>query len=358
MKKNLLKNAFYGIMSVAIVATAMSCGDDDSTPTAADKAELNVLITECDGLANAAAIADYPQAAIDAFKTVLAAAKTVTANAAATQEQVDNVKVQLTNAKETFLAAAYSAIPAAALIFGLGFDEGSGSTLTLAGKAGITAAMEAGYPVFGAETTLPTWVPGHNDKGTALHFDKSSHVKIANYSRADLEGFKLSIALWAKPDETRENNYIISYNSWHSWKFGLQNQNKAFFTVSTGSGAADADNEADFSVPNAAWTHVVISLDLTAGTLDMYINGALSKHWTKEQKPALTGTIAGNENALPLTIGAFYSSLEDAAFDWEEWPNKPKEEITSWFAGVLDEVKVYNIALTEGQVSKLYNDEK
>ncbi|GHT67683.1 hypothetical protein FACS189452_05880 [Bacteroidia bacterium] len=357
-KTNLLRNAFYGIMSVAIAATVTSCGDDASTPTAADKAELNVSITECDGLATAATTVAYPQAAIDAFKAVLAAAKTVADDADASQTAVDNVKVQLDNAKEIFLAAAFAPISADGLICGFNFDEGSATTteLTSAGRR-LVATLETGpAEIFGAATNKPSFIAGK--VGKAIYFNNGSHLEIATYSATDFQGSALSIAVWVKPDSTRAGNYIISYNYWNSWKFQLQEQNKPFFTVSTSAGGVDADNQSDFSAQNDAWTHLVVSLNLTTHTLAFYVNGALSLEWDATGKDNLSGTaIASYATNLPIIIGAC-TTFAEAEEQWT-WGDGWKTPV-GWdnFVGAMDELKVYNIALTEGQVSKLYADEQ
>jgi hypothetical protein len=38
---------------------------------------------------------------------------------------------------------------------------------------------------------------------------------------------------------------------------------------------------------------------------------------------------------------------------WQQTPTS-----LGYFKGAIDELKIFNIALTDGQVSKLYNDEK
>ena len=164
--------------------------------------------------------------------------------------------------------------------------------------------------------------------------------------------------LFVKPDLTRPGNYIISYNYWNSWKFQLQEQNKPFFTVHTNEdGWVDADNESDFSAPNETWTHLVVTLDLTAKKLVFYVNGALTKEWDNTTKPGLTGNAPWEyKNTLPLLIGACTTYAEaDAEWNWD-WGRTPE----GWdgFYGAIDELKVYNIALTDGQVAKLYKDEK
>jgi hypothetical protein len=66
---------------------------------------------------------------------------------------------------------------------------------------------------------------------------------------------------------------------------------------------------------------------------------------------------AVSASQLPLLVGAAFPYAEAIAF----WPASwGAETIPNWgyFTGSLDELKVYNIALTDGQVSLLYNNEK
>jgi hypothetical protein len=260
----------------------------------------------------------------------------------------------LTQAKGTFLAAAYDAIPAAALLIGLSFDEGTNTTtsLTATGKNLTATLAKAPAELFGADKPMPTFVDGQ--KGKAIHFQEGSHLEIATYSRPDFEGSQFSVAVWVKPDVSKAPNYIISYNDWHSWKFQIQDNNKPFFTVSTTVGVTDADNESDGSAPNGQWTHLAGVVNLTTGIMDFYVNGVLTKHWTTETKSNLSGTITPNEGTWPICIGV-HASYAAAIADWDGWT---AENWSNYFEGAMDELKVYNIALTEGQVAKLYNDEK
>ena len=347
--KNLLLMLFIG--SAVIMS---SCKDDDDDGIIeGDKTKLNALIAEAQAMVNSATTADYPQAAIDAFKSTLETVKTAAATPL-TQTQIDNLVIQLTQAQTTFSAAAFDAIPETSLLIGLDFDEGSGTQLTAEGKNLIAKLTAGPAEIFGLKTNLPSFIDGIS--GKAMYFSKGSHLEISDFNSSDFLGNQLSIAVWVKPDSTRGGNYIMSYNYWHSWKLQVQEQNKLFFTVSTTKGGTDADNQADFSVPNETWTHVAISMNLTAGTLDMYINGENTMQWTTETKENLTGSVKPYANLLPIMIGACTTYAEaKAEWDWS-WAETP--DAWDHFVGAMDELKVYNIALSDGQVSKLYNDEK
>ena len=355
MKKNLFKSAFIAFVSILMLSTVMTSCDPEEIETA-DTSALVALMDSCQILVNGATIDDYPQEAITAFNAVLTTASTAIANTTISQSAVDNLVVQLRAARKTFLAAAYDAIPETALIMGLSFEEGAGTQLTTDGKGWTTVLKQGPSEIFGTATNLPSFVTGK--VGKAMYFNNGSHLQISDYAASDLMGSQLSIAVWVKPDLSRAGNYIISYNYWNSWKFQLQDQNKPFFTVHTNAdGWVDADNQADFSAPNQTWTHLVVTLNFNTKVLTFYVNGVNTMEWTSETKPGLTGTGPWEyKNTLPLMIAACTTYAEaKAEWDWS-WAETP----AAWdgFVGALDELKVYNIALTDGQVAKLYNEEK
>jgi len=359
MKTNLIKNACIACFSMALFAAVLTgCSKSDTPVTAADQTKLTATVDSCTTLlASATVTTDYPAAAITAFQTVLTNTKTAALATSITQTAVDNLAVNLRAAKNTFLAAAYGAIAPSALIMGLSFDETvTANQFTTEGKA-LTAVLKAGpTEIFGTATNMPSFVTGK--VGKAIYFSNGSHLEISNYSAADLLGKQLSIAVWVKPDSTRAGNYILSYNYWNSWKFNLQENNKPFFTVktlATDQGYVNADNELVNSAPNKAWTHLVVSMNLTTGFLSFYVNGVMTKQWTKDTQPNLTRGTLTYSAVLPLMIGACTTYTEaNTAFTWT-WARTP----ANWdgFIGAMDELKVYNIALTDGQVAKMYKDE-
>lgn len=357
MKTNLFKNAFIACVSIAFIAVVFTaCSKSNDSVTTADQTKLTALADSCTTLLSSTTVAtDYPAASITAFQTVLTNAKAAAAVTTITQTAVDNLVVNLRAAKTTFLAAAYGAIPSSALLMGMSFDETvTSNQFTTEGK-GWTAVLKTGpTEIFGTATNLPSFVTGK--VGKAIYFSNGSHLEISNYTSTDLLGKQLSIAVWVKPDSTRSGNYIMSYNYWNSWKFQLQEQNKPFFTIHTNAdGWVDADNQADLSAPNKAWTHLVVTLNMDTKILTFYVNGVSTMSWNATTKPGLTGTGAFQyATVLPLMIGAYTTYAEALLNDTGGTASK-----NSWgsFIGSMDELKLYNIALTDGQVAKLYKDE-
>ncbi|MDO8429065.1 MAG: DUF2341 domain-containing protein, partial [Candidatus Daviesbacteria bacterium] len=81
------------------------------------------------------------------------------------------------------------------------------------------------------------------------------------------------------------------------------------------------------SYSTSAWHHVVGTYDGT--TMKLYVDGVL------DSELARSGAI--NSNSGSLTIGAWNSGS------------------TAWFNGKLDDMRIYNRALSAGEVSQLYN---
>jgi len=352
MKTNFFRSAFVACVSLALMATVYtSCTPEETTP--GNTTILVALIDSCQTMVDAATTVDYPQASIDAFSSALDVVKQAILDTKLSQTEVNNLAVSLRAARETFMASEFDAISPTALLMGLSFNEGTGTQLTAAGK-GWTAVLKKGpAEIFGTATNFPSFITGK--VGKAMYFSNGSHLEISNYTAADLLGRKLSIAVWIKPDSTRAGNYIMSYNYWKSWKFQLEDHNKPFFSTTTGAGGMDADNEVVFSAPNGEWTHLVVSMDLTNGKLVFYVNGVNTKEWTSQTQPNLTGTLSAYATTLPLMVGACTTYTEALTWDWS-WAHTP----ANWdgLIGAMDELKLYNIALTDGQVSKLYNEEK
>lgn len=311
-----------------------------------DKAEFNAVVAEAEAIANAATTDDYPESAIATFKTAISNAKTAV-EAASSQTQVDNIVTNLKAAIETFKAAAYDSIPASALTMECKFDGEADKTT---GSNAWTLEAACGPKDVFATPTYPVYVDGK--VGKAVKLENGANFNVKGFNPASLAGSALSIAVWVNPSKVYANNYIISFNRWDSWKLQIQDGSKPFMTLAHSGGISDMDNETDNSCPANEWHHVVVAADLTAGTVNFYVDGQLTKAWENK----VNGTIPTSDDNY-LCIGQ-QCSWETACLD--DWfnPADANEDNWSCFWGLLDELKVYNIALTAGQVSKLYNSEK
>jgi hypothetical protein len=360
--KNLMK--LQTLLLILFVSSAMilgSCKKDDDSVVEGDKTALNALIVEADAMSAAATTVDYPQSAITAFNSTLATIKTASA-AKLTQTEIDNLVVQLTQAMATLESQAYGFIDESLyLVAGWHFDEGTGTTATSYSTSAQVATFTKGWTaLLGTDAALPTWVNGVNG-GKAVYLNQGAHLEVP-YSPSFLPA-NITISAWIKNDvQGWENNCIVSQNYWWGYKFQTQSVGKPLFTYRVNATLVHDFDDVDGIVAPGVWSHVVVSLNSTAKTLDFYINGVQTHSFVAlDGVDPLTQTLAfvdglNTYTAQPFLIGSFASDAEIALhpdnFSWISTAN------VASFKGAIDELKVYNTALTAGQVGKLYNDEK
>lgn len=350
-----LKNV-QTLLLVLLVSSAMifgSCKKEDKI-VEGDKTALTALIVTADALSASATSALYPQADITTYKATLATVKT-TAATPLTQVQINNLVTQLTEAMNTLKTKAYGFIDEALYLnAGWHFDEGTGTTATAFSTVKHVGTFKAGNTVIlGAASKSPTWVTGVKG-GKAVYLDGGAHLEVP-YTTAFLP-VNITISVWIKPIELYEHNYIVSQNYWNGYKLQTQGGGKPFFTFKKVDGnIVDADNETDGSIKVNIWNHVVVSVNATTKELKFYVNGTMTKKWTSSDKGIgpLVQTLT-SPAPQPFIIGGVATDAELAA-NFMEWTTAAN---LGYFKGAIDELKIYNIALADGQVSKLYNDEK
>lgn len=355
MKMKNLMNVYALVLMLLVSSTMIlvSCNDDDEI-VEGDKTELNALIAEAEAMSDAATTDDYPQSAIDDFNATLETIKTASTEKL-TQEEINNLVTQLTEAMNLFDSQAYGYIDESLYLnAGWHFDEGTGTTATAYSTVKHVATFFKGNTVIlGANAKDPTWIAGVKG-GSAVYLTGGAHLEVP-YTTSFLP-VNLTIAVWVKPDELYEHNYIVSQNYWTGYKLQTQGGGKPFFTFKkVDGGIIDADNETDNSIKAGQWNHIVVSVNATSKELKFYVNGTLTKTWTESDKGIgpLTQTLT-SPDPQPFIIGCVATDAELAA-NFMEWTTADN---LGYFKGVIDELRIYNIALEDGQVSKLYNDEK
>ena len=167
---------------------------------------------------------------------------------------------------------------------------------------------------------------GYGD--SALSVDgKSSKVTAAN--SAVLNSDFTSISFWvnARSLPAQGEAYLLSHGGWQErWKISLPSHGKPVFTTHTASCCNDLDAGGGNELKVNEWRHVVMIHD---GTSDkIYMNGV------KVSEKAYAGAL--NKTNYPLGIG--YDPIDKGNF----------------FDGQLDDVEIYNHALTDLEVSTLY----
>ncbi len=177
----------------------------------------------------------------------------------------------------------------------------------------------------------PTYVQGQF-KDQAIQLTESDTVVLdANKLKLGTDQ-NFTVAFWMKSGSQSSDNAVISNKDWSSganqgWLIGV-NGDKLIWNYKGASAARlDVKKDANITVGDNKWHHVVVSHDRT-GEVTFYVDNKM----VKSVSIAGTGNI---DTALPVTIGA------DANGKYS-------------FTGALDDLKVYGAALDRADVSVLY----
>ena len=228
------------------------------------------------------------------------------------------------------------------------FDEGSGSTVSDSSVNGFNATI--------VNPNLNMWVAGPTGHGTALSFDGTSgsdYVNVGYHAATALANTSYTVAWWAKLDGATDAGYesMISTTSYanNDGGFGAKMYAEKDTTI-YGSMLIPLDHSlqdvnhplgvdqgwtpladvwTDTMVANG-WQHYAVTYDKVAGTRTFYVNGAL---FATDPTPPTAPLTDVDHN--PLYFGA--APIGGASPGWN-------------FKGALDDIQMYNQALTLAQV--------
>ncbi len=209
------------------------------------------------------------------------------------------------------------------------FDEGQSNSA-------IDASSKTNNGVLGNSTsgTLPLWMTNSSCKlASCLYFDGSSDfVNISDSSTLDMTN-AITISAWVKPVWGGGLNYPKILEKGNSEAYALMAQyngdNKPAFILYIGGGEKNIGSPDP--VGQNQWYHITGTYDGTQ--MKIYVDGILKGNKTQ------TGSI-GTTNSN-LFIGRDSSTNSD-----------------EWFNGAIDEVKVWNRALTPEEIKAEYSNSK
>ncbi len=227
------------------------------------------------------------------------------------------------------------------LVLYLPLDEGSGTTVYDKSNFGNHGA-KAGSENFGWTTDGVV--------GKAVTFANEGWIEIPNSGSLDI-AYSITVMFWAKAfialdcDDRDNYRWVITKGiSWgcdSSW-FVIFTENNAGCHVHTSHEGNCVGNAKNFSgapvdLGPGKWSHFAFTFDANQGQIRQYFNGVLSAGSAIVKKPILSST-------APVRLGhhhAWSCSLEA--------PGLP---------GAMDEVVIYNKALSEDEIKHLYNLQK
>ncbi len=138
-----------------------------------------------------------------------------------------------------------------------------------------------------------------------------------------------TVSFWVKLDAlpAQGEYYLLSHGGWQErWKISLPGHGKPVWTTNSSSGISDMDSGDGNEIPADTWTHVAMTHD---GANDkIYINGA----------PVAEKAVSGELNSTTSPLGMGYNPIDGGSF----------------LDGALDEVQIYNRALSDQEIADLY----
>ncbi len=198
-------------------------------------------------------------------------------------------------------------------------------------KYGTSARDTSGNNNSGTLTSGPSWSSGKI--GSALSFDGTNdYVNVPDSSSLQMSS-NISVSLWVNPNSLNNQivNYPISKGSGASvgngWAFGITGtwgtcpSNQFYLYTNNGQICSGSGN----TIPLNTWSHITFTND--GATTKLYLNGKLINSGTQ----TLESTIG-----LALNIG--------------------RRSDGNWaFNGKIDQIQIYNYALSPSQIAWSYN---
>ncbi len=183
----------------------------------------------------------------------------------------------------------------------------------------------------GTAVGTPTFTPGKT--GSALKLNGTTDcVDLGNWPGFNFPA-SFSLSVWANIGAWTSNwNHVMVGNRGENgigWQLRRRDSNKICFTT-RGVGQDDLGSKMD--APLNEWVHITAVYDNAANTKRIYVNGV---------EDAFVATTPGK---LAATTHNTYIGCR---------ANSGNTGREGYFTGMLDEVKIYDIALTAGEVLKL-----
>jgi hypothetical protein len=192
------------------------------------------------------------------------------------------------------------------------FDEGAGST----------ALDWSGHGNHGAIHGNPAWIVGYENKGNALDFDGlGDYVDCGNAEIFDFND-QITVAAWMRVDIFEQTDQAIVSKGEAAWKLvrnGLTTNQLRFDCGDAGEAVGGT------SVNDGQWHHALGVYD--GLRISLYVDGV------EDGYIAATGSLTTDPN-ITVFIGD---------------NNRPGEGPQAW-NGLIDDVRIYNKALTEQEI--------
>jgi hypothetical protein len=210
----------------------------------------------------------------------------------------------------------------AGLVGSYAFSEGAGTTTADASASGNTGTLTGGV----------TWTAGRTGAGTALQFNGTNgFVNLAQNANQWLGGTGTA-AFWIRTTQTGNNTMWMAPGVLGVESAGGGNDIFWGWLDATGRIGMQAGNTAGAKstapINDGQWHHIALTRNATTGLVQVYVDGVLSGSATSE---------VGTKTTTFRSLGR----IEDTG------------GTPAWFAGSLDDVRLFNRVLTAQEIQSL-----
>lgn len=176
--------------------------------------------------------------------------------------------------------------------------------------------------------------------GCSLEFNSSDHdYVVANMPTGGLLlSEKATVSVWVRA-ESGADGYIIAKDHYYCYSLSLTQGTSGEISTRIGNCNSSTPYATTYNVPADTWIHIVSSYDDTNNIVKHYVNGE------EVDSQTANDSLSGNANKSFVIGKRCHPSGNCTDGDW-------------YFNGFIDEVRVYNEALSSGQVKRLYVEGK
>ncbi len=174
----------------------------------------------------------------------------------------------------------------------------------------------------------PSWVNGK--VGGALSFDGLDDYMLVPHSTSLNIAGNVSLVAWIQLSTiTPDFQGIVIKGASYSRPFAMYTRSKKYLAFHFTGATTHQDTTTPFSVDT--WYHVAASFSDTLNVVNLYVNGV--------NVYSAAETTSPTANSLHVRVG---TQLDSGAI----------------FKGIIDELRIYDRALTVDEILKIYNDTK
>ncbi|GGD50094.1 LamG-like jellyroll fold domain-containing protein [Paenibacillus nasutitermitis] len=208
-------------------------------------------------------------------------------------------------------------------------------------NTGTTAGDSSNIGNHGLLTNSPVWTTGK--AGSAINFDGvNSFVNVPNSaSLENLQEGDYTLAAWFKADTIpsgtgSDNNALYGIVMKPGYHLGLAyGSDQKLMLIHYLSNGANVEAKTATTYAPGTWYHVAGVVSKEKGTAEIYVNGSL-KH---------TATFTPGTSAKEYNTSPWYIGIANPGASTYRWSTD----------GSIDEVMMYNKALSDAEVTALYN---